>query len=50
MFRDGIENYIFQFLSAECKSSWEAYFGDAKQKLGKISLLLLLSLFLIPYY
>eukprot|EP00111_Clytia_hemisphaerica_P007124 TCONS_00020705-protein len=31
---DDVENYTFQFLSAECKSSWEAYFNDAKQKLA----------------
>lgn len=28
------EFYTFVFLSAECKSSWEAYFEEAKQKLA----------------
>lgn len=33
------EFYTFVFLSAECKSSWEAYFEEAKQKLGKFMVL-----------
>lgn len=34
LFREPIENYVFLFLSTEIKSSWEAYFLDAKQQLG----------------
>jgi hypothetical protein len=34
--REPTENYMFIFLSKEIKSSWEAYFLDAKQQLGRL--------------
>ena len=33
--REGEELFQFLFLETEIKNSWEAYFEDAKQKLGK---------------
>jgi len=33
---EGTETYVFVLLSAEVRSSWEAVYEDAKQKLGKI--------------
>ena len=35
LFREGEELFQFLFLETEIKNSWEAYFEDAKQKLGK---------------
>jgi len=32
--REGEELFQFLFLETEIKNSWEAYFEDAKQKLG----------------
>lgn len=34
-FREGEELFQFLFLETEIKNSWEAYFEDAKQKLGE---------------
>ena len=34
-YREGEELFQFLFLETEIKNSWEAYFEDAKQKLGK---------------
>lgn len=35
--RDGLENFVFLFLDVEIKNTWEAYFENAKQKLGKFN-------------
>ena len=46
--REGEELFQFLFLETEIKNSWEAYFEDAKQKLGKGLLQRILKSVLFP--
>ena len=46
--REGEELFQFLFLETEIKNSWEAYFEDAKQKLGKGLLQRILKTVLFP--